>query len=132
MGTVYDNIGCVGSFGKEGWINLGLGKVTVYNCREFDEKELFLKYGEAFGLELTLCPENDQFTAKSRQTTRHRLSNPSNANYAHCPILRGFPNVTVTHHMAFYTDDCVETVVRDSLAGCKLFLEGKENPWRVV
>ncbi len=47
-------------------------------------------------------------------------------------ILRGFPNVTVTHHMAFYTDDCVETVVRDSLTGCRLFLEGKENPWRVA
>ena len=47
-------------------------------------------------------------------------------------VLRGFPNVTVTHHMAFYTDDCVETVVRDSLKGCKLFLEGKENPWRVA
>ncbi len=47
-------------------------------------------------------------------------------------ILRGFPNVTVTHHMAFYTDDCVETVVRDSLLGCKLFMEGKENPWEVA
>lgn len=47
-------------------------------------------------------------------------------------ILRGFPNVTVTHHMAFYTDECVKTVVRDSLMGCKLFLEGKENPWEVA
>lgn len=47
-------------------------------------------------------------------------------------VLRGFPNVTVTHHMAFYTDDCVETAVRDSLMGCKFFLEGKENPWRVA
>lgn len=47
-------------------------------------------------------------------------------------ILRGFPNVTVTHHMAFYTDECVKTVVRDSLLGCKLFLEGKENPWEVA
>lgn len=47
-------------------------------------------------------------------------------------ILRGFPNVIVTHHMAFYTDDCVETVVRDSLMGCKLFAEGKENPWEVA
>ncbi|MDE5907285.1 MAG: lactate dehydrogenase [Lachnospiraceae bacterium] len=46
-------------------------------------------------------------------------------------ILRGFPNVTVSHHMAFYTDDCVETVVRDSLLGCKYFVEGKENPWEV-
>lgn len=46
-------------------------------------------------------------------------------------ILRGFPNVTVSHHMAFYTDDCVETVVRDSLLGCQCFVEGKENPWEV-
>lgn len=46
-------------------------------------------------------------------------------------VLRGFPNVTVSHHMAFYTDDCVETVVRDSLKGCKCFAEGRENPWEV-
>lgn len=46
-------------------------------------------------------------------------------------VLRGFPNVTVSHHMAFYTDDCVETVVRDSLLGCKYFEEGRENPWEV-
>lgn len=46
-------------------------------------------------------------------------------------ILRGFPNVTVSHHMAFYTDECVNTVVRDSLLGCKCFVEGKENPWEV-
>lgn len=46
-------------------------------------------------------------------------------------VLRSFPNVTVSHHMAFYTDDCVETVVRDSLLGCKCFVEGRENPWEV-
>lgn len=47
-------------------------------------------------------------------------------------VLRGFPNVTVSHHMAFYTDDCVRTVVRDSLLGCKYFTEGRENPWEVA
>lgn len=47
-------------------------------------------------------------------------------------ILRGFPNVTVSHHMAFYTDNCVETVVRDSLLSCKLFMQGQENPWEVA
>ncbi len=59
-------------------------------------------------------------------------------------VLRGFPNVTVTHHMAFYTDECVKTVVRDSLEGCRIFMEGKgksagqpgegqkKNPWEVV
>ena len=46
-------------------------------------------------------------------------------------VLRGYPNVTVSHHMAFYTDDCVETVVRDSLLGCQCCVQGKENPWEV-
>ncbi len=46
-------------------------------------------------------------------------------------ILRGFPNVTVSHHMAFYTDECVKTVVGDSMRGCKCFMEGTENPWEV-
>ncbi|MBQ7841418.1 MAG: lactate dehydrogenase [Lachnospiraceae bacterium] len=47
-------------------------------------------------------------------------------------ILRSFPNVTVSHHMAFYTDNEVKTVIRDSLTGCKLFMEGKKNPWEVA
>ena len=46
-------------------------------------------------------------------------------------VLRGFPNVTISHHMAFYTDNCVETVVHDSLLSCKFFVEGMENPWEV-
>lgn len=47
-------------------------------------------------------------------------------------ILRSFPNVTVSHHMAFYTDNYVDTVVKDSLMGCKLFEEEKTNPWEVL
>lgn len=47
-------------------------------------------------------------------------------------ILRGFPNVTVSHHMAFYTDNAIHTMVADSLKGCKCFMEGKENPWQVL
>lgn len=47
-------------------------------------------------------------------------------------LLRSFPNVTVSHHMAFYTRNYVETVVRDSLMSCKYFMEGRENPWEVA
>jgi D-lactate dehydrogenase len=47
-------------------------------------------------------------------------------------MLRSFPNVTVSHHMAFYTENYVETVVKDSLMSCKLYMEGKENPWEVA
>ena len=47
-------------------------------------------------------------------------------------LLRSFPNVTVSHHMAFYTKNYVETVVMDSLKSCKCFMEGQENPWEVI
>lgn len=47
-------------------------------------------------------------------------------------ILRGFPNVTISHHMAFYTDNYVETVVRDSLLSCSLYAKGGKNPWEIV
>lgn len=46
-------------------------------------------------------------------------------------LLRSFPNVIVSHHMAFYTDDCVKTTVENALLGCKYFSEGKPSPWEV-
>lgn len=32
-------------------------KVTVYNVRAFDEKEMFIRYGSKLGLELIFCPD---------------------------------------------------------------------------
>ena len=32
-------------------------------------------------------------------------------------LLKSYPNVVITHHMSFYTQQCVETMVRDSLRG---------------
>ncbi|MDE7286089.1 MAG: lactate dehydrogenase, partial [Lachnospiraceae bacterium] len=32
-------------------------KVTVYNCRPFDEWELFERFGRELGIELVLCPD---------------------------------------------------------------------------
>ncbi len=32
-------------------------RVTVYNCREFDEKALFLRYEKELGIELVLCAD---------------------------------------------------------------------------
>ena len=51
-------------------------------------------------------------------------------------ILKSFPNVTVSHHMAFYTDNYAKTVVGDSLRGCKCYVDGLEdssikNPYEV-
>lgn len=45
--------------------------------------------------------------------------------------LRSMPNVIITHHMAFYTENCVETMVRDSIRGAFCCLKNKENPWLI-
>ncbi len=58
----------------------------------------------------------------------HKLDILKNRELA---LLRSFPNVIVSHHMAFYTRNYVETVVKDSMKSCKLYMEGKENPWEV-
>ena len=47
-------------------------------------------------------------------------------------ILRGFPNVVVTPHMAFYTDQAVSDMVKHSIESCLLRAEGKEDPWEVL
>ena len=49
-------------------------------------------------------------------------------------ILRGFPNVIVTPHMAFYTDQAVSdmVMVKNSMLSCIYHAEGKEDPWAVV
>ena len=32
-------------------------QVTVYNCRAFDEKDLFTEYAEELGIDLVLCAD---------------------------------------------------------------------------
>ena len=47
-------------------------------------------------------------------------------------ILRGFPNVIVTPHMAFYTDQAVSDMVRFSIESCCMNEAGEQNPWEIV
>lgn len=46
-------------------------------------------------------------------------------------LFRSYPNVIVSHHMAFFTLNYLKTIVGDSLRGCKAFMTGEENPWIV-
>lgn len=46
-------------------------------------------------------------------------------------LFRSYPNVIVSHHMAFFTLNYLKTIVGDSLKGCKAFMTGEENPWIV-
>ncbi|HCW80853.1 MAG TPA: lactate dehydrogenase [Ruminococcaceae bacterium] len=47
-------------------------------------------------------------------------------------LLKSFPNVIVTPHTAFYTDQAVSDIVENSIKSCLLFSQGKENPWQIV
>jgi D-lactate dehydrogenase len=47
-------------------------------------------------------------------------------------ILKSFPNVIVTPHTAFYTDESISDMIENAIRGCCLFAEGKPNPFEVV
>lgn len=47
-------------------------------------------------------------------------------------LLRALPNVLVTPHTAFYTDQAVSDMVENSIRSCLAFARGEENPWQVV
>lgn len=47
-------------------------------------------------------------------------------------ILKSYPNVIITPHTAFYTDQSVSDMVENSILSCTLFMEGKQNPWQVI
>lgn len=47
-------------------------------------------------------------------------------------ILRGFPNVVVTPHLAFYTDQAVSDMVKHSIESCYFHEQGKTDPWRIL
>lgn len=46
-------------------------------------------------------------------------------------ILDSFPNVLLTPHLAFLTDDSYRDMVTHSMRSCYLFMHGEENPWLV-
>jgi D-lactate dehydrogenase len=46
-------------------------------------------------------------------------------------VLRSYPNVIITPHTAFYTDQAVSDMVENSLRGCIAFLRSEENPWEI-
>lgn len=46
-------------------------------------------------------------------------------------ILKSYPNVTVTPHVAFYTDQAVDDMVRSSLQSLHAFYHNLENPYEI-
>lgn len=47
-------------------------------------------------------------------------------------ILRGFPNVVVTPHIAFYTDQAIDDMVHHSILSCVAREKGENDPWKIV
>ena len=46
-------------------------------------------------------------------------------------LLDAYPNVLVTPHTAFYTDQAVRDMAENSLRSCLAFIRGEGNPWEV-
>lgn len=46
-------------------------------------------------------------------------------------LLRAFPNVIITPHTAFYTEQASSNMVENSIKGLVCELQGKENPFRI-
>lgn len=47
-------------------------------------------------------------------------------------LLKAMPNVLVTPHTAFYTDQAVSDMVENSIKSCLAFEKGENNPWQVI
>jgi D-lactate dehydrogenase len=46
-------------------------------------------------------------------------------------VLRSFPNVIVTPHTAFYTDQTVSDMVENTIRSCRHFINDEPNPWEI-
>lgn len=46
--------------------------------------------------------------------------------------LSKYPNVILTPHTAFYTQNAIVEMVRNSIKSCALEIKGEANPWRIV
>jgi D-lactate dehydrogenase len=47
-------------------------------------------------------------------------------------VLKSYPNVIITPHTAFYTNQAVSDMVENSILSCIYFAEGKDNPWKIT
>ena len=46
-------------------------------------------------------------------------------------VLNSFPNVLMTPHMAFLTEDSYRDMIVHSIQSCILYMEHKDNPWQI-
>lgn len=53
-------------------------------------------------------------------------------NQREMAILQSFPNVIMSPHMAFLTDDSNHDMVVHSMMSCVAFMKGMENPWLIL
>lgn len=53
------------------------------------------------------------------------------AGHHEMAVLNAMPNVLMTPHTAFFTDEAVSDMIENSLRSCIQTVRGEENPWKV-
>lgn len=105
---------------KQGVIVVNTGRGPLIDCKALADA---IENGKVGAAALDVV-ENEfdlyYYDRKSDVLTNHELA-----------LFRSYPNVIVSHHMAFYTDNYLKTIVRDALLGCKAHMTGEDNPWVV-
>ncbi len=105
---------------KQGVIIVNTGRGPLIDCKALTDA---IESGQVGAAALDVV-ENEfdlyYYDRKSDVLTNRELA-----------LFRSYPNVIVSHHMAFYTENYLKTIVRDSLLGCKAFMTGADNPWVV-
>ena len=86
---------------------------------------LYVCWGAFAGLYYNHGIDKHPLEQKLSGVFRHRTLLPAH------PLLRGFNNVVLTSHKAYYTDQSVDDMVHHSLLGCYYAAHNMENPFEV-
>lgn len=67
-----------------------------------------------------------------KKASKHRETGNQEVGSRQLAILHSMPNVLMTPHVAFFTDQAVSNMVEYSIKSCVDTIEGKENPWQII
>ena len=103
-------------------------KIFFYAIREYDEQKYVEKFAKQYSFEYAFTSDYPSMDNIGLAKGYDAISIITNDNMA---ILKSFPNVILSPHMAFYTEQAVSDMVENSIRGI-LGLENGDNSLEVI